>query len=163
MSASQWDMKEELVTISEEERDEIDHLDAKDEYERKTVSALMKIHEQMRGLYGDPIGAGRHRTVWVDGDGVWVYKVPCLHSPIEGIDANIDEISRVAFGKEEYTPERVEVRMEDIPVVKMEYVSCWRNYHSNASEMPRWVDWIDCRQVGYTKDGRLVAYDWGGY
>ena len=28
-------------------------------------------------------------------------------------------------------------------------------------EMPDWVDWIDCGQVGHTVTGRLVAYDYG--
>ena len=28
-------------------------------------------------------------------------------------------------------------------------------------ERPDWADWIDCGQVGRTKDGRFVAYDFG--
>jgi len=27
-------------------------------------------------------------------------------------------------------------------------------------ELPHWVDFIDCSQVGYTKKGELVAYDY---
>lgn len=27
-------------------------------------------------------------------------------------------------------------------------------------KLPDWVGWIDSGQVGYVRDGRLVAYDW---
>lgn len=28
------------------------------------------------------------------------------------------------------------------------------------TKLPDWTDGIDCQQVGWTADGRLVAYDW---
>lgn len=28
-----------------------------------------------------------------------------------------------------------------------------------GAELPRWVDWVDCGQVGYNSVGELVAYD----
>ncbi len=27
--------------------------------------------------------------------------------------------------------------------------------------LPYWVDYVDCRQVGFTRTGKLVAYDFG--
>ena len=31
---------------------------------------------------------------------------------------------------------------------------------NNLKKLPDWVYSIDMVQVGYTRDGRLVAYDW---
>jgi hypothetical protein len=28
---------------------------------------------------------------------------------------------------------------------------------------PRWADFVDCAQVGRTRDGRIVAYDFGNH
>lgn len=30
-------------------------------------------------------------------------------------------------------------------------------------DLPEWCDWVDCGQVGLTKYGKLVAYDYGRY
>jgi hypothetical protein len=44
-----------------------------------------------------------------------------------------------------------------IPILFMEKVTLIKDTYN----LPNWVDQIDGRQVGYTKDGRLVAYDYG--
>jgi hypothetical protein len=42
----------------------------------------------------------------------------------------------------------------------MEYIELVDNPYSK--DMPEWVSFIDCGQVGYDKRGRLKAYDYGG-
>lgn len=36
-------------------------------------------------------------------------------------------------------------------------------YAEYQSNMPRWVDFIDCQQVGFDSKGQLVAYDYGNF
>lgn len=42
-----------------------------------------------------------------------------------------------------------------VPMLAMQYVKPIRY----SSDLPRWVDCVDCAQVGYNRRGRLVAYD----
>lgn len=99
--------------------------------------------------YGEPLAEGRHRTIFRDGD--WVIKVP---TALSGIGACYEELSTQGecFAK---TVREDLGREFGIPVVRMEFVT-----HRGWSADPDWTWSIDCGQVGYTKDGRLVAYDW---
>lgn len=45
---------------------------------------------------------------------------------------------------------------EDLPCLEMEFVE-----QGCPDPAPDWTDFIDCRQIGWTRDGRLVAYDYG--
>ena len=53
------------------------------------------------------------------------------------------------------------------PIVFMERVTpvSYRElcviYGLEGKEPPPWIDSVDCQQVGYTRSGRLVAYDYG--
>jgi len=109
--------------------------------------------DYMRELYGEPIGIGRHRTVFRDGN--WVYKVP--HDEEGWGMASNDREAQGALWSDE--PERFAncelVVVQDFQLLKMEYVTPASHLRGG------WTDFIDCGQVGYTKDGRLVAYDWG--
>lgn len=51
----------------------------------------------------------------------------------------------------------------DIPVVFMEYAehADTQDMVSRLGQEPAWVGCVDCGQVGFTRDGRLVAYDYG--
>lgn len=54
--------------------------------------------------------------------------------------------------------------VEDVPVVYMEHVTYVPYDHLAViydGNPPDWVDFVDCQQVGYTKNGRLVAFDYG--
>lgn len=46
----------------------------------------------------------------------------------------------------------------DVPIVFMEQVEYAK---VNYDAMPDWVGSVDCGQVGYTRKGKLVAYDYG--
>ena len=48
-------------------------------------------------------------------------------------------------------------RMHGIMLV-MEYIEQIKDHN----DLPLWVSYIDCEQVGYTRTGKLVAYDYGG-
>ena len=48
-------------------------------------------------------------------------------------------------------------RMHGIMLV-MEYIEQIEDHDG----LPPWVEYIDCEQVGYTRTGKLVAYDYGG-
>lgn len=43
------------------------------------------------------------------------------------------------------------------PLLVMEYVE---ECHTLGKFLPRWTDFVDCGQVGYTKEGKLVVYDY---
>ena len=62
-----------------------------------------------------------------------------------------------------YPPHKRLVWLDNIPVLFMQYVE-----HANYSQIrerlgrvPPWVDRVDCGQVGFNKNGLLVAYDYG--
>lgn len=110
---------------------------------------LDKVLREAISLYGDPYAIGRHRTIFRDGD--WVIKVPTLES---GIRACLEELHTQGNGFAKTTQDELG-KKAGIPVVRMEFVT-----HRGWSEKPDWTWSIDCGQVGYTKDGRLVAYDW---
>ena len=114
------------------------------------MTALMRFMVQS---YGEPIGVGRYRTVFRDGD--WVYKVP--HDKEGWGMASNDLEARPWSTRDRRYYARCElVEIQGCIVLKMEYVE-----HVGRSERADWTWYIDCSQVGRTKDGRLVAYDWG--
>lgn len=104
---------------------------------------------QYQARYGDP-RCGYSRMTFFDKD--FVYKVP---RNSRGFDDN----EREAAWKDDFIPLAdcsLKVEMPSgIPVLKMERVSPT----VLKTEPPEWVMWVDCAQIGYTKDGRLVAYD----
>lgn len=51
----------------------------------------------------------------------------------------------------------------DAKVTKQEFVVAESlDEHLQANkELPTWCDFVDCRQVGYNRKGKLLAYDYG--
>lgn len=110
--------------------------------------------QDMEARFGPPLGEGRHRAVFYDREAGEVIKVPIERS---GIDANFYELDLqdIILARTELDPSSTEY---GIPLLRMEYVEpipC-----TDHKGLPGWTLSIDCQQVGYTKDGRLVAYDW---
>jgi hypothetical protein len=58
-------------------------------------------------------------------------------------------------------PRKRLIYFKDIPVLFMEKIIPVDWSLEKQSDYPRWTDQVDCAQVGYTKEGRLVAYDYG--
>lgn len=104
---------------------------------------------------GMPFASGRNRTVFRSKCGEWVYKLP--HNASGEMDneyeAHLWEVEC------EYSPECYLDEVEGVTVLKMEYVTPV----SNCKGLPDWVNWVDCQQVGYTREGKLVAFDQGLY
>lgn len=115
------------------------------------------VDEKSKDLLGEHIGEGRHRKVYEYFYNAerYVLKVPTRES---GIAANFQEANESAdyLAKAEID-EKISLLI-GAPVLRMEYVE-----HVGFSENPDWTWTIDGGQVGYTSDGRLVAYDWDRY
>lgn len=110
-------------------------------------------------MYGNPIGEGRHRIVFGDGD--YVVKCPTSASGVSACDEEVYGAHFVdMYAKTSLDPLSKEVA--PINLTRMERVKRIEELDYDPI-LPSWVNSIDCQQVGYTKDGRLVAYDWERY
>ena len=91
------------------------------------------------------VGQGRQRRVYQRGE--FVLKIP--HN-IEGEYSNQKEaLLYKANKKENFSP----CRLFDKYLIM-------RKAHK-LDHVPDWADYIDCQQVGITKYGKVVAYDYG--
>jgi hypothetical protein len=101
-------------------------------------------------LYGEPL-LGRTRAVFDRGDG-FVIKVPLDD---EGL---LDNWSESRHDDEGLPLAKCTLEADgDCRILVMERVRMPTAEEARA--LPDWTDWIDCRQVGWTADGRLVAFD----
>ena len=105
------------------------------------------------------LGSGRHRVAYSDRSSPeTVVKIP---KAVRHFGDNTSEARQYAAG--EHGPEgrrlaRCDlVEVWSIPVILMERVS----YPKPSESLPDWATRIDQREVGYTKDGILVAFDYG--
>lgn len=106
-----------------------------------------------RRKYGRQIGAGLYRHVFGESP-AYVVKVPrdewgefcnegeAREAPTAAIFARCKAFKHPRTGV-------VLLRMERIV-----------RFPTARTKLPDWTDGIDCQQVGWTADGRLVAYDW---
>lgn len=106
-----------------------------------------------RRKYGREIGAGLYRHVFGESP-TYVVKVPrdewgefcnageAREAPTAAIFARCKAFKHPRTGV-------VLLRMERIV-----------RFPTARTKLPDWTDGIDCQQVGWTADGRLVAYDW---
>lgn len=106
--------------------------------------------------YGEAIGEGLDRIVFDAGEEV--VKIP-KHSA--GIAANYSEEYKYQRWEDQgiYAKCWIKEINQGIPILFMEKVDPITEYE----DLPDWVDFIDCRQVGYTADNRLVAYDYASH
>lgn len=112
---------------------------------------VRRASEELEKRYGAP-QEGRHRRVFLDREAGEVVKVPLFPS---GLDANLQELV-------EQEPHLARTWLDEdsetfgLPLLRMELVEP----ASRMQPLPRWTRHIDDQQVGWTRDGRLVAYDW---
>lgn len=120
-----------------------------EEYALNTKETLVKLYRK----YGLP-QVGRTRAVYKTGKGT-VIKVS-INS--EGDFSSSREV-RTSLEPDPYTPvAHCEWQtMNNIDILVMEEVTPVTG--KGYSELPDWVGSVDCAQVGYTKSGKLVAYD----
>lgn len=58
-------------------------------------------------------------------------------------------------------PRKHLIYIQDIPVLFMEKIIPVDWSVESTDNFPAWVSQVDCAQVGYTNQGRLVAFDYG--
>jgi hypothetical protein len=124
-----------------------------DEYHGYTLNQIKLFTKK----YGQP-WVGRTRAVFDRGDG-YVIKVPMNG---EGYAANNAEVINANMD-DPYIPvancwheEAYDITPKGVPTLVMEKVEHCKADYKN---MPDWVMSVDGGQVGYDKNGRLVAYD----
>lgn len=116
--------------------------------------------ELLESLSDVPAEVGRTRHVLMYED-----RVVKVALDEEGCDANDFEASySEEHGKDGFIPiadSRIEVwnapSGRPVAVLVMERVTPY--FSASYSEMPDWVGYVDCAQVGHDREGRLVAYD----
>jgi hypothetical protein len=82
-----------------------------------------------------------------------VVKIPCT---LAGFGDN-DWEGSCSSGDDEIQYARTRLAYHDgVPIVFMEKVT-----QVPIEEQPEWAGLIDCGQVGYTRLGKIVAYDFG--
>lgn len=119
-------------------------------FPREQIISVVSKHIER---YGEPLGEGRNRVVFDRGDGT-VVKIP---KNWDGVMDNGREVNwesddiPLAPCHEVYMDKK-----KEIMAVVMEKVT---PFTGSFKDLPQWTGWVDCAQVGYTKDGRLVAYD----
>lgn len=120
-----------------------------DENLDKSINALIR---RMMEKY-EYLGCGRNRIVFRLKSKNYVVKVPVN---LAGNSDNCFEAKKQDFGYPVAKAKRVIIG--DFCCAVMEYVE-----HADRfkHELPDWTDFVDCRQVGFTKKGELVAYDFG--
>jgi hypothetical protein len=110
---------------------------------------LIPVFESLVEQYGDP-WCGRTRATFDRGDG-FVIKFPLDE---EGALATSNES---AWSSDFIPLAKCEMEfIDDVPVLVMEKVEM---VTVDYNEMPTWVGFVDCGQVGRNADGELVAYD----
>jgi hypothetical protein len=111
------------------------------------------------------LSSGTNRDVYLLPGGKYVLKVPRNEN---GIADNYWEAA-IDFHKDAWSKKiRVNARCRLIPgttLLVMEYVepatTAEVKHRLNLERMPEWTDFIDCQQVGFTRSGKLKAYDYG--
>lgn len=131
--------------------------------ELKKLKPLMALYKRYTKK-AKAIHYGRNRIVF--DMGYYVVKLPSDHAGFgdndwEGSVSNGPEQLANPLDYIQYARTRL-MYVQDIPVCLMEKVSTEHEVHPFSDKsMPDWVSSVDCGQVGYTRRGRLVAYDWG--
>jgi hypothetical protein len=127
-----------ILTQFEEEVGEKGLLDV--DYNR-----LVKAISELPGL--KYLDSGRHRSVFEHRD--WVIKVPLS-------DWGVLDNTREALAYKKDKEHLARCRMLSDLLVMEKVVP----YTGAKNKLPKWVDYIDCGQVGYNREGKLVAFDY---
>jgi len=97
----------------------------------------------------------------------YVIKVPINYNGVrdndwEGSISDLGpDINDISYPKTKLAYPKV--KNSYIPIVFMEYVK-WattKEIKEKLGYYPDWIGYVDCGQVGFTKSGRLVAFDYG--
>lgn len=144
------DAVEELAYARRRVATAIDRLDQPDE-----IEAVLATLDLLAGTTA-MLNASRTRAVFDRGDG-YVVKVPLTE---EGFLANSREAHWTST-EVPVAPCHLEVASTGVYVLVMEEVVRFPLYDDDGliDDLPDWTGYVDCQQVGWLVDGRLVAYD----
>lgn len=126
---------------------------------------IKQAHDLIDAIHAKPerftyLSAGRHRMAFLDIRTDFVVKI--AHN-IDGIQANREEVSSFRNRNSNSLPMAKcysWVIVEDCPIaIVMEYVEMAKDRYTLSIIHP-WVWSVDCGQVGYNKQGKLVAFDY---
>jgi len=103
------------------------------------------------------LNEGRYRRVYLSRTGKYVIKIPINH--VGEADNGSEDFSyhfsanneNLARCKAFFYNNQLCLIMEKVEII---------DWSKNSTVVPEWVSYVDCRQVGYNRDGKLVAYDW---
>jgi len=102
------------------------------------------------------LGEGRTRRVFLSRSGKYVVKIP-LNG--EGEHANFIEARDFSLNR--FLGQEKLARCREVCLNGKWCLVMERVYPASIEEnLPSWADFVDCRQVGYTRRKNLVAYDW---
>ena len=112
----------------------------------------------IHGLDFHLIGSGTKRKVYKRFDCNYVYKIPHEDCQSIGFEENIREAK--IYRENKYTnPIYAQCELLGDNILQMEYVQ--PVYFTKDDVFPDWVLTIADCQVGYNREGKLVAYDYG--
>jgi hypothetical protein len=116
---------------------------------------LLELYKRYFDKKPERVETGRNRTTFIFR--TYVVKLPRNHGGLgdndwEGSISNAEDSDP---NDVQYARTRL-VYVGEIPIIFMERVT-----HAYGERLPEWAMSVDCGQVGYTRSGRLVAYDYG--
>ena len=130
------------------------------DFDQEGLSIILSLHNRF-GRRAYNVFGGRNRNTFDMGR--YVVKVPkCLDgfadNDWEGSVSNANDDRAVV----RYARTRL-AYLEEVPIVFMERVNpaTGAEIISKLGYEPDWTMCVDCGQVGFARDGRLVAYDYG--
>lgn len=130
------------------------------DFDQEGLGLIVQLHARYASR-AKRVFSGRNRNCFDMGS--YVVKIP---KNLDGFCDN-DWEGSVSNGNDDPNVVRyARTRMhyvDEIPVVFMEWVehATGKKITEQIGYEPDWVMSVDCGQVGFTKDGRLVAYDYG--
>lgn len=135
------------------------------QYDQTVISEIHRAIQDLLDSDETFVGCGTTRICFTDGP-FRVVKIP--YSPL-GIRSskleirnyeNFTELPEIGFDPEfDFIPTAecyyLDFGLSTIKPLSME----WVTRTTLGEDLPRWVDWVDCGQVGYNSVGELVAFD----
>lgn len=124
------------------------------------IKETRKAIQYFFNLDAEYLGYGHTRIVFVDNEGR-VIKIPFTR---EGYQASSDEVRTYENFKK--NPDAGWIPTAECFFTQLEGINIWllsmervTRFKRAGKDLPRWVDSVDCGQVGYNSAGELVAYD----
>lgn len=120
------------------------------EYARNTFALLRELGKKY------PLILGRTRIVALTTD--YALKIPVNG---EGFIANANEAQAYENYRDgvKYALPMAKTSIDEENGITFARAELVEIYRGSRRDLPSWVDWIDCAQVGHTREGVLVAYD----